>query len=297
MPGTTRQIEIEPSTTIPHSQAWLAIADATLVAGDIVVSDGASGVAPKVTQASNTGSGTTAYLKASRRGVALTGALFGSYVKVVPWQILTDVVTTGAAVGDPVYLSSTTAGRWTLTAPTAAARKVGEVLVVSATAGIVLLAPQEYASATGNAAGILYENTADSAAVPATAAEVAFDKSVTLPANLLTTNQILKVRASGTIPTTVGATTYVFKLYIGTTVIITTPARDGVNADVWSMEFDLIPRAVPGAAVACSWRARYFQGANGAADAADVTSSGNIATNGTLLIKASVTWSDTDAST
>ena len=57
--------------------------------------------------------------------------------------IVTGANTGGAAVGDPVYATlSGTAGDWQLAAPAGSPPKVGIVLSVSATTGVVLLAPQ-----------------------------------------------------------------------------------------------------------------------------------------------------------
>jgi hypothetical protein len=59
--------------------------------------------------------------------------------------LLTSQNTSGAsAVGDPVYLDATTAGGWSLTAPStggAAIQQVGVVTVKNATTGAVLLMP------------------------------------------------------------------------------------------------------------------------------------------------------------
>lgn len=59
-----------------------------------------------------------------------------------PTKVLTGVDTSGSTAGDPIYLSGT-AGGWSLTAGTFA-RQVGQVLVVSATVGKVLLFPSAY---------------------------------------------------------------------------------------------------------------------------------------------------------
>lgn len=57
--------------------------------------------------------------------------------------IVTGANTAAGAVGDPVYATlSGTAGDWQLAAPAGSPTKVGIVLSVSATEGVVLLAPQ-----------------------------------------------------------------------------------------------------------------------------------------------------------
>jgi hypothetical protein len=57
--------------------------------------------------------------------------------------IVTGANTNGATVGDPVYASlNAAAGDWQLGAPAGSPTKVGIVVAVSATAGVVFLAPQ-----------------------------------------------------------------------------------------------------------------------------------------------------------
>lgn len=66
--------------------------------------------------------------------------LISNKFDVVPWMQLNNVNTSGAAIGDPVYLS-TTAGGWTLTAPAGQQVRVGVVLAVSASVGRIALTP------------------------------------------------------------------------------------------------------------------------------------------------------------
>ncbi len=57
--------------------------------------------------------------------------------------IVTGADTSTATVGDPVYASlSAAAGDWQLAAPAGSSTKVGIVVAVSATVGVVFLAPQ-----------------------------------------------------------------------------------------------------------------------------------------------------------
>lgn len=58
----------------------------------------------------------------------------GSHGRATSFGVVTNVNTSGATIGDPVYLS--TEGGWTLTKPTAASiRRIGRVIKVSATVG------------------------------------------------------------------------------------------------------------------------------------------------------------------
>lgn len=104
-------------------------------AGDIVTISGADGVYPTVERA--------------RDGVTDEDMLFiaaaeirGGVGLIEEWQIQTAVDTSGAAaVGDPIYLSDATPGKWVITAPAGSPIKVGKVLVKDASAGVVLIRP------------------------------------------------------------------------------------------------------------------------------------------------------------
>jgi hypothetical protein len=72
--------------------------------------------------------------------VAEHAAPTGEIIRVSDWCLLSDVVTTGSAIGKPVYLSEGSPGGWTLT-PTKSGIIIGEVLTVHATLGQILLRP------------------------------------------------------------------------------------------------------------------------------------------------------------
>ena len=104
------------------------------VAGDILILDGIDGGYISCQKAKH---GVTVPVS---QLVIAAHSLRGDAGRAVTWMKLTDVVTTGATIGDPVYLSGTTAGAWTLTDP-GTGTVVGKVLKVHATAGVVLLRP------------------------------------------------------------------------------------------------------------------------------------------------------------
>ena len=72
--------------------------------------------------------------------VAEHGATIGQQVRVAAIYAIRNANTAAATVGDPVYLSGT-AGGWSLT-PGAIPITVGIVVVVSATVGVIIMAPQ-----------------------------------------------------------------------------------------------------------------------------------------------------------
>lgn len=129
--------DLYPSSDIPHGARAEVILGGTVSENDIVIPNAMSSRLMQVIRAD-------ADAILTSRGflwVALENGVSGEKIEVAPWRVVRNVVTTGATVGDPVFLSGT-AGGWTLTEPTAADGVViGEVLVVSATVGVVALAP------------------------------------------------------------------------------------------------------------------------------------------------------------
>jgi hypothetical protein len=114
---------------------------------------------------------------------------------------LTAQATNGAAVGDPVYLS-TTAGGWTLTAPTAAdatVQIIGRVAVVHASAGEI-----EIDLAAHSAFKSIGQNQIQAAAITgALASTVMATKSVTVPFSTIATTGaqelLVQAPAAGTL--------------------------------------------------------------------------------------------------
>lgn len=92
--------------------------------------------------------------------------------------------------------------------------------------------------------GLLYASEAASATIAETTAETAFDKSFTIPANMLQAGDILRIRALATAPSTNSSDTLNLKLKIGSTEIFATGAVDVVNGDVGLIECDLQIRTI-----------------------------------------------------
>ena len=114
----------------------------TVALGDVVIRHGASGDEDVVRLADASAAATTYGMLL----IAESDAGAGEEFYGVKSMRLDDVDTNGSAVGDPVYLSDTP-GEWSLAAGTVELQ-IGEVMVVSATAGSVRIDPYaNYASA------------------------------------------------------------------------------------------------------------------------------------------------------
>ena len=114
----------------------------TVALGDVVIRHGASGDEDVVRLADASAAATTYGMLL----IAESDAGAGEEFYGVKSMRLDDVDTNGSAVGDPVYLSDTPGG-WSLAAGTVELQ-IGEVMVVSATAGSVRIDPYaNYASA------------------------------------------------------------------------------------------------------------------------------------------------------
>lgn len=217
-------------------------------------------------------------------------SVVGGDVKVTDRMRLTAVDTSGSAIGDPVYLSGT-AGGWSLTAGTFK-RRVGVVEVVSATAGVIFLDPnaiQQYSySVIAVAAGTTSASTAVETAT----------YGVTLPANILKAGSRLRVRFATKITGAVnGSPTLTTKLNIGATNLLTTGAVTAVSGDIINGNYELVARAAPAASASCvgSGSISTPAASGTSADRAQQLAATNLATNGTLAVALTHTWSASHA--
>jgi hypothetical protein len=97
--------------------------------------------------------------------------------------------------------------------------------------------------------GLLYANVAASAAHTNTTTEALFDKSYTLPANLLKAGDRIRIRAQGIATATDSTDTLTVKLYIGGltgTAIAATAAVDVANGDIFFIDAELEIRTIGG---------------------------------------------------
>jgi len=216
----------------------LVLAGGTVAKGDIVMPDSTTAVA------SNSISVTKA---AANNGKVVNSPLFvaahpgtaGGSLRVAEWWVLSGQNTSGAAVDDPVYLSDT-AGGWSLS-PGTSKRRIGTVLVVHASAGVVLLAPNNVLQTVVDS----ISNTAVSTAITGTT-EVAtnFDRTQTIKANRLRPGSRVRVRACGIHTATTGAETHTMALKFGSVTVASKAAIDPANNDIFYFDFDIVIRTI-----------------------------------------------------
>lgn len=90
----------------------------------------------------------------------------------------------------------------------------------------------------------LYVNTADSAALTNTVTETAFDKSYTIPANMLKVGDVIRISAQVLATATNSTDTLTVRLKIGSTTIISTGAVDVANNDIATITCELVVRTI-----------------------------------------------------
>lgn len=142
-----KQQQIFPGVNRARAQAIKVTTSEAIAAGDIIVGTGYSSGVMTVHKA-------VANVITKCRGpffIADYGAASGVTTDLaIPWKIVTGVNTGGAAVGDAVWLDKTTAGGYAIGAVPAVttngngfelAVKIGRVLAVHASTGVIMLNP------------------------------------------------------------------------------------------------------------------------------------------------------------
>lgn len=92
--------------------------------------------------------------------------------------------------------------------------------------------------------GSLYSSVAASAAVTNTVTATAFDKSYTIPANTLAVGDIIRIRGQGIATATNSTDTLAVDIKIGSTTILTIPATDVANNDIFVFDVTVIVRTI-----------------------------------------------------
>lgn len=141
-------------------------------------------------------------------------------------------------------------------------------------------------------------SVADSAAVTNTTSETAYDQTYSIPANTLKAGSTVRVKAVVRFTNTVGATTATLAGRIGGTDIVTSSAVDVADNDVAMLDFWIVTRAAPGAAVDTEGAGFciFDSGAAGAISTATSMANGvTLATNGALVVDVTCTYSVADA--
>lgn len=150
--------------------------------------------------------------------------------------------------------------------------------------------------------GRAYSNVAAADNVTAVASNnshVDFANTYSIPASTLKAGSLTKIRAMIRVTDASGTDTLETKLYIGGTTLLTSTAFDPDAAgDFALLEFDLVSRAAPGAAVEHVGFGRWTTlDGSSLARAEVILAPTNLATNGALIVKASAKWSSNTAST
>lgn len=143
---------------------------------------------------------------------------------------------------------------------------------------------------------VLYQNTADSAAIASTASETDFDKTYSLPANSLRVGDVITIRGQLSSVGVTATPTLQVKVYIGATAVLTTAAVTTAANDLPTFEVKIVVRAIgaSGSIVAYGTSIMGVPGTgvpkpfNMAATSIDTTAA--------KTIKVSATWSASSAS-
>jgi hypothetical protein len=136
---------IKPNTTTDYLGSWqvMNMTGSDIEKGKLVQIDGVNSSGAFLLVKPLDVGGASAALVDAPKFVAGTKIPNGGSGVIRENFIVTNANTNGATVGDPVYASlSGDAGDWQLAAPAGSPTKVGIVVAVSATVGVVFLAPQ-----------------------------------------------------------------------------------------------------------------------------------------------------------
>jgi hypothetical protein len=118
--------------------------------------------------------------------------------------------------------------------------QIGIALEAGAAGGTIEIQPEE-----GGTRLLHSINTVSDAAGASSASLVVFSNgSVTIPAGLLRTGDVLRVKAVGDHPATNSSDTATVRLRVNTEVVATTPNPDAVNDDVFMIDADITLREV-----------------------------------------------------
>lgn len=89
---------------------------------------------------------------------------------------------------------------------------------------------------------LIYASLAASTPVGGTSTETAFDQTDTVQADTLKAGDTLRVRIQGVVTASVGTDTLSIKLKIGSAVLVTIPATDVADGDVFIIDLELTVR-------------------------------------------------------
>jgi hypothetical protein len=128
---------------------------------------------------------------------------------------------------------------------------------------------------------------------------VAFASAYSIPANTLKAGTVLRAKALVVVNDASGTDTLTVEMRIGgTTLVATSAVNPGATTDAHVLDFELVSRAVPGAAVSLVGTGTWLTDTGGTiATAPALLAPTNFATNGALTLDVRAKWSSNTAST
>ena len=155
------------------------------------------------------------------------------------------------------------------------------------------------ATVKGWLGGVVYANTAASAAHTSTTTEAILDTSYTIPANTLVAGSVIKVRYQGIATASTNTDTLTVKLYIGGTsgtALLTGTATDTAANNIFTGEATIVVRTAgtSGTFVAVGSHADVPAASGTASPVYEITASTAINTETTQVLGVGADWSTTD---
>jgi hypothetical protein len=128
---------------------------------------------------------------------------------------------------------------------------------------------------------------------------VAFASAYSIPANTLKAGTVLRAKALVVVNDASGTDTLTVEMRIGgTTLVATSAVNPGATTDAHVLDFELVSRAVPGAAVSLVGTGTWITDTGGTiVTAPALLAPTNFATNGALTLDVRAKWSSNTAST
>lgn len=144
--------------------------------------------------------------------------------------------------------------------------------------------------------GLVYVNTAASAAVTNTTTATDFDKTHSIPANSLKAGDIVRVKFQGIATATNSTDTLAIDLKVGSVTLLSLAAVDVANSDVFQGEMDMVVRTVgDSGTVVGHGQAAVIGAAATATDRPRILASTTLDTTAANTVKVTATWSVANA--
>lgn len=143
--------------------------------------------------------------------------------------------------------------------------------------------------------GALYQNTGASNVITNTVTPTAFNLTYTYPANTLKTGDAIKIVGEGTFPSTNSTDTAAIAVLVGATTILTIPALDVANGDIFRFAIDGVVTGVSGTTATVAGTATYSIGPPATATVKSAPIAFTFNNTVTQAITVQATWSVANA--